>query len=133
MIRRLLFCSMLLLAMSGCAAIPPNKAEIEKLDYGAPLTIDYEKSIKDSLEKVLFDPYSAQYKFESPQRYWYRGYSLPLSRGQLHAGYLVIVWVNAKNRFGAYTGMEKYRFLFRNNEVIKVWEHEGFEYAGSPD
>ena len=116
--------------INGCSTMP-TREEISKLDYGAPLTIDYEKTFKDYFEKALFDPYSAQYKFEPPQQYWYKPsvfYGGPLlSRGPLYAGYMVIVWVNAKNRFGAYVGMKKHGFLFKDNELIKVIQPEEFE------
>jgi len=120
---------MTLLAMSGCATMP-TKEEIAKLDYGAPLTVGYEKTIKAYFEKVLFDPYSVQYKFEPPQQRWFK--EPPMVGGRLYAGYLVIVWVNAKNRFGGYVGTQKHGFLFKNNQFIKVFQPEEFESMRTP-
>ncbi len=123
---------MVLFMISGCVTMP-SQEEISKLDFGTPITIDYEKSIKNYFEKALFDPYSAKYEFEPPQQYWYKPSAFAggpwFSRGPLYAGYLVIALVNAKNRFGAYIGMQKYGFLFKNNELIRVIEPQEFELA----
>ncbi len=129
---RILAYAMALLIMSGCATMPTQE-ESSKLDYDDPLAIDYGKTIRDYFEQTLFDSYPARYKFEPPRQYWYKpsvfsGGQL-FSRGPLYSGYMVIVWVNAKNRLGAYVGMKKFGFLFKNNELIKVVEPEEFELA----
>ena len=69
-------------------------------------------------DDVLFDPYSAQYEFEFPQRYWFK--ESALAGGRLYAGYLVRVSVNAKNRFGGYVGKKMYGFLIQDERIIKV-------------
>ena len=45
--------------------------------------------------------------------------------GQAVSGYLVNFTVNARNRFGSYTGKQKHSVLIRNGEVIKSM---GFGY-----
>ena len=112
---------LLLLFLSGCATMPTQK-ELSALDYGPPLTINYQTVIKDHFEEVLFDPYSAHYKFETPQRYWYK--EPPLFGNKLYAGYMVFVGVNAKNRMGGYVGMKRHGFLFKNNQIIKILSPE---------
>lgn len=113
----------------GCATMPTQE-EITKLDYGSPITIDYEMAVKNYFDKVLFDPYSVKYEIEAPYQSWYK--EPPLLGGHLYAGYMVVVWVNAKNRFGGYTGNQKYGFIFKNNEIVKVIQPEDFELMRSP-
>lgn len=105
----------------GCVSMPTQE-EINKFDYGTPISIDYQKSIKQYFDEILFDPYSAVYEFSEPQQYWFK--EAPLLGGKLYAGYLVYVTVNAKNRMGGYTGKEKYGFLFKNNSLSKVMSPE---------
>lgn len=111
----------LLLVSSGCATMPTQQ-ELSNLDYGSPLTIDYQTVIKNYFNKVLFDPYSAHYNFGNPRQYWYK--EAPLLGGKLYAGYIVFVGVNAKNRMGGYVGVKEYGFLFKNNQIIKIIEPE---------
>ena len=114
---RKLLAIILCFGLAGCATMPTQK-EIAKLDYGAPITIDYEKPIKQYFSNVLFDPYSAVYEFGTPREYWFE--DIPLAGGTMYAGYLVPVAINAKNRMGGYTGKENYGVIFKNNEIIKV-------------
>lgn len=46
-----------------------------------------------------------------------------IKKGQHNYGYLVELKVNSRNRFGAYTGKQKYTVLLRNGEIVKS---EGF-------
>lgn len=110
-----------ILLVSGCATMPTQQ-EINSLNYGSPLTIDYQSVIRNYFEKVLFDPYSAHYNFGNPQTYWFK--EPPLLGGRLYAGYMVFVGVNAKNRMGGYVGMKEYGFLFKDNQIIKILQPE---------
>jgi len=112
---------LLILLVAGCATMPTQQ-EIANLNYGAPLTIDYQSVIRNYFEKVLFDPYSAHYNFGNPQTYWLK--QPPLLGGGLYAGYMVFVGVNAKNRMGGYVGMKEYGFLFKDNQIIKILQPE---------
>ena len=112
---------LLILLVAGCATMPTQQ-EIANLNYGAPLTIDYQSVIRTYFEKVLFDPYSAHYNFGNPQTYWLK--QPPLLGGGLYAGYMVFVGVNAKNRMGGYVGMKEYGFLFKDNQIIKILQPE---------
>ncbi len=44
--------------------------------------------------------------------------------GRTLYGYMVSYSVNAKNRYGAYTGAQQRFLLIRNGQVIKEWEPE---------
>jgi len=107
----------IIVILTGCATTP-TKEQLASIGYGNPLTIDYQKAIKDYFEISLFDPFSAQYKFETPGEYWAK--EPPLLGSRLYAGYGVPVSVNAKNRYGAYVGYQKYIFIFRDDKIIKV-------------
>ncbi|MCG2739114.1 MAG: hypothetical protein L6300_02615 [Syntrophaceae bacterium] len=114
---------LLILLVAGCATIPTQQ-EIANLNYGEPITIDYQSVIKDYFEKVLFDPYSAHYDFGNPRTFWMK--EPPLYGGGLYAGYMVIVGVNARNRMGGYVGMQEYGFIFKDNQIIKILRPEDF-------
>lgn len=124
----------LILAISGCATtIPakplPTKEELAKMDYGKPLSIDYEKVIKDYFTTALKDPYTAQYQFAGqPQPFWYR--DSPMMGGKEYIGYAVVVLVNAKNSFGGYVGDKQYAFIFHDDSIIKIVSPEEFELMG---
>jgi hypothetical protein len=104
---------------SGCA---PSQQELINADYGSPPQ-NYEKTIKDLMSMQLKDPYSAQYKFQAP----FKGYA---NRGLIYGGgrdygWVVKVWINAKNSFGGYTGYEPHVYLFRGERIVReIW---GFE------
>jgi hypothetical protein len=105
----LIFFPLLLL---GCA---PTKDQLAHLDYGeAP--VEYKTTIKRLLDDVLIDPESARLEYFEPRQTWYRA---PLAEGsKLYSGWLVPVAVNAKNRFGGYTGKRLHGYLFRGERVI---------------
>lgn len=100
------------LSLTSCITLPTQE-EIDSIGFGEPITIDYEKAIKERFEMRLFDFFSAKFKFEEPTQYWIKDFS-----GQLYVGYGVPIYINAKNRFGAYTGWKKYVVLFRNNIIV---------------
>ena len=118
--RKIFWCCVLMIGILifiiGCAT-PPTPEELSKLDYG-PMPQNYETAIKLYFDDVLFDPYSAHYEFQYPLRYWFK--DLALAGGKLYAGYLVRVSVNAKNRYGGYTGKQEYGFLIQDERIIKA-------------
>ena len=105
-----------LLVISGCAAIPISHDQLENIDCG-PYPENYEQIVKSYFEMKLFDPFSVQYKFDQP----YKGYTrkAPIVGGGLDEfGYILTIWVNAKNRMGGYVGWKRRILLIRNGEVI---------------
>jgi uncharacterized protein YceK len=115
--KKILMVLLACMILSGCATMP-TREQLANIDYGTPLTIDYEQAIKQYCNKVLFDPYSAVYEFSSPQQYWIQ--MPPILGGKLLSGYMVFVDINAKNRMGGYTGTKRWGFLFKNNSIEKV-------------
>ena len=132
----LMFC----LGLVGCATTPlepiakpvvkpiPTQEELAKMDYGKPISIDYQTIIKDYFSKNLKDPFTAHYQFAEPQPYWYR--DSQMMGGKEYVGYAVIVLVNAKNGFGGYVGDKQYAFIFRDDLIIKVVDPVEFEIMG---
>ena len=103
----------------GCASVakitPEQKASA---DYGA-YPDNYQQLIKEYFEVRLFDPYSAKYKFSEPIKGYTR--KAPVIGGGVHEfGYVVIVWVNAKNRMGGYVGLKRYSMFIKNGQVSEI-------------
>ena len=87
--------------------------------YG-PYPAYYKEIITMWLNKQLIDPDSARIEWSNEPK--------PSEAGkgsEAVSGYLVNFTVNARNRFGAYTGKQKHSVLIRNGEVIKSM---GFGY-----
>jgi len=87
--------------------------------YG-PYPTYYKEIIMMWLNKQLIDPDSARIEWSGDPK------PTDLGKGsEAVSGYLVNFTVNARNRFGAYTGKQKHSVLIRNGEVIKSM---GFGY-----
>jgi hypothetical protein len=87
--------------------------------YG-PYPTNYKDIIMQWLNKQLIDPDSARIEWDGEPK--------PSDVGKDNeavSGYLVNFNVNARNRFGTYTGKQKHSVLIRNGEVIKSM---GFAY-----
>jgi hypothetical protein len=87
--------------------------------YG-PYPANYKEIIAKWLSTQLIDPDSARIEWtEQPK-------PVDLGKdGQHLYGYLVHFKIDARNRFGAYTGKQTHGALIRNGEVIKGF---GFGY-----
>jgi hypothetical protein len=76
---------------------------------------NYQEIITNWLATKLVDAPSAQIQWVSPPK----PANLPDKNGKRLFGYLVEFKVNSRNRFGAYTGMQKHGALIRDGNVIK--------------
>ena len=94
----------------------PLKAQTEGADvarYG-PYPANYKEIVQKWLQTQLIDADSAQIQWNGDPK------PADLGREGEHLyGYLVNFKVNARNRFGAYTGWQSHGALIRNGEVIK--------------
>ena len=89
------------------------ETEADTARYGSYPT-NYKDIVMQWLSKQLIDPDSAHIE-------WY-GEPKPADlgkNGEHLYGYLVNFTVNARNRFGGYTGKQKHAVLIRNGEAIK--------------
>jgi hypothetical protein len=75
-----------------------------------------------SMPGRLKDPYSAVYRFESPRKGSVKDGIFV--GGKTHYGWIVPVWINAKNSFGGYVGAQLFYVMFfaENGNVGDVTE-----------
>ena len=87
---------------------------------------NYQEMIQQRLSANLIDPYSAMFRYSKPEKY--------VSDGQF--GQIVVVGLNAKNRYGGYVGEQVHHFMcFPNGLVREINEFStgmaaGFQQAG---
>ena len=102
--------------MTGCAT--GFKQPATGSNYGA-YPENYETLVKQSFDETLIDPESARFRFLKPRKgYSNRGWAL--GGDVVWQGYLVQTRVNAKNRFGGYTGFKSYVLMVRDGHVSRV-------------
>ena len=98
------------------AQTPPSA---DTARYG-PYPTYYKEIVMMWLNKQLIDPDSARIDWSGDPK------PSDVGKGsEAVSGYLVNFTVNARNRFGSYTGKQKHSVLIRNGEVIKSM---GFGY-----
>jgi hypothetical protein len=105
----------LALALAACDTTV-TKEEMATADYG-PAPVNYQDEIKSYLSLRLTDPKAAIVEFRSePKQLYQRGTPV---RGEQY-GWGVCVWVNDKNKQGAYDGFYPMSFVLRNEKIIAV-------------
>jgi hypothetical protein len=105
----------LALALAGCVT-PVTREEMATADYG-PRPNNYQEEIKSYLSLRLTDPKDAIVEFRAgPQQIYNRGTPV---RGEQY-GWGVCVWVNDKNKSGAYDGFYPMSFVIRNEKIVHV-------------
>lgn len=111
----LVFSVFLICAFSGSPARGQTEIEIvaDSKTYGE-FPIAYREIITKWLETRLLDAASAVIEWEEPKT----GEVPGPKKGQRLVGYAVDFKVNSRNRFGTYTGKQKYRVLIRNGEIL---------------
>jgi hypothetical protein len=93
-----------------------KKSEMESVDYG-PRPQHFQASVRDYLKIRLRDPNAAVVEFRAgPQQLYQR--ETPLRKVQW--GWAVCVWVNDKNRQGAFDGFYPMSVLIRNEKIEHV-------------
>jgi hypothetical protein len=102
-------------ALAGCDTTV-TKAEMDTADYG-PRPVNYQDEIRSYLSLRLTDPKDAIVEFRnSPAELYQRGTPV---RGEQY-GWGVCVWVNDKNKEGAYDGYYPMTFILRNEKIVAV-------------
>ena len=111
--KRLLPVALLLSLAAGCDTTV-TKAEMETANYG-PRPVNYQDEIKGYLSLRLTDPKNAIVEFRTePKHLYQRGTPV---RGEQY-GWGVCVWVNDKNKAGAYDGFYPMSFVLRNEKIV---------------
>jgi len=104
-------CAFLTLCAVWSLSAQTNPADTER--YG-PYPANYKEIAMKWLETQLIDSESAKVEWDGEPK--------PANLGTEDKplyGYLVNFKVNARNRFGTYTGLQSHGVLIRNGEVIK--------------
>jgi len=108
-------CSLAAFALLGCDTTP-KKEEVQSVDYG-PRPQHWQATIKDYLKIRLRDPAAAIVEFRAgPQQLFQR--EIPLRGKQW--GWAVCVWVNDKNKQGAFEGFYPMSVMIRNEKIEHV-------------
>jgi hypothetical protein len=108
--------SLVCVSFMGMCTLGNLGAETQPADkerYG-PYPTNYKEIVMKWLDTQLIDAGSARIEWNSDPK--------PANLGTKDKplyGYLVSFKVNARNRFGVYTGMQSHGALIRNGEVIK--------------
>lgn len=106
------------LLLAGCI-LPPTQAQLDAADYG-PYPDNYEAIVYAYMDDYLRDSESARYKFvNQPGRFGANKLD-----GHIY-GWIVCVDVNAKNKFGAYTGYLRSYFLIHDGRIIDSANTDG--------
>ena len=109
---RFWFCALLIGGTAAAIALAQTPTPDSAL-YG-PYPANYKEVVTQWLQTQLIDPTSARIEWKSEPKPADLG-----KKGEHLYGYLVTFTVNARNRFGAYTGKQEHGALIRNGEVVK--------------
>jgi hypothetical protein len=113
-IRSLLGSIIFVFTLVSCAT-PPTPDQINRADYGPEISTDtMTTAVKNMMSKRLIDPYSAVYSCTPPVKAWMIGGTGDESNVQMdktYYGSLSACSINAKNKFGGYTGATEYSFM----------------------
>jgi hypothetical protein len=104
-------CASLMGAIPAANLSAQTPGDVER--YG-PYPTNYKEIVMKWLETQLIDPASARIEWIEEPKPADLG-----TKGEHLYGYLVHFKVNARNRFGGYTGKQTHGALIRNGEVIK--------------
>ena len=109
----LAFCGAMLFFVSNLAGQPQQGPPADAALYGA-YPVNYKEIVMKWLNEQLVDAASARIDWTSEPKPADLG-----KDGQHLYGYLVTFNVNARNRFGTFTGKQQHGALIKNGEVIK--------------
>src|SRR5438128_4154847 len=101
------------LGMAIAGALDAQTPSADAARYG-PYPTNYKQIVMQWLNKQLIDPDSARIEWNGEPKPADLG-----KNGEHLYGYLVNFTVDARNRFGGYTGKQKHAVLIRNGEVTK--------------
>ena len=115
MMRKALVAALAVAALAACDTTV-KKSELESVNYG-PRPQHWQAAIRDYLKIRLRDPQAAVVEFRAgPQQLFQR--ETPLRRQQW--GWAVCVWVNDKNKQGAFEGFYPMSVMIRDEKIEHV-------------
>jgi len=104
------------LALAACETPPVTKDELASVDYG-PKPASWQDEVKSYLKIRLTDPTAAIIESRSEPKQLYQRRTEVRDR---QWGWAVCVWVNDKNRSGAYDGYYPMTLFIRNEKIVAV-------------
>ena len=114
--RLLAVLTLALALLAACAPAPVSKEETEGLNYG-PKPVRWKEEISSYLQVRLTDPKAAIVEFRTePQQMFQRAVAFR----PMHWGWAACVWVNDKNRSGAFAGFYPMTVFIRNEKIVLV-------------
>lgn len=105
----------LLVAIAACDTTV-TRQEMETANYG-PQPLNYQEEIRSYLKLRLTDPKDALVEFRAGPKILYNR-ATPV-RGEQY-GWGVCVWVNDKDKRGAYQGFYPMTFILRHEKIVAV-------------
>ena len=102
-------------ALLGCDTTV-RRSEMESVDYG-PKPAYWREEIRSYLGIRLTDPKNAIVEFRSEPKIMFQKESALRAR---QFGWAVCVWVNDRNRSGAYEGFYPMTVFLRNEKIVAV-------------
>jgi hypothetical protein len=100
-----------LLLFVGCYA-RPTPEQLAASNPG-PYPDNYQDVVREAFQYALFDPFSAQYQMQAPEKGWTSN-----TGDGIRYGWYVRGLVNAKNRFGGYVGFKPFGVVIRDGQVL---------------
>ncbi|MDQ2658799.1 MAG: hypothetical protein M3Y03_00080 [Verrucomicrobiota bacterium] len=109
-------CILIAFAITSYGGVP-SAAQNAAADHG-PYPANYEVIVRRWIKQTFNDPYSLRdLTISKPAKGWRTGAPL-FGEKAVNYGWEVLVTVNAKNTFGAYTGLQTYDLILRDGRVI---------------
>ena len=109
----LAFCAAILFFIGSVVALAQQSSPADPALYG-PYPTNYKEIVMKWLNEQLVDAASARIDWQGDPQPADLG-----KNGEHLYGYLVQFSVNARNRFGTYTGKQQHGALIKNGEVVK--------------
>jgi|SRR5687767_3702934 hypothetical protein len=108
--------AVLFLVLLAACAEPVTKEETAGLDYG-PRPVRWQDEVRSYLGVRLTDPKAAIVEFRTELQQMYQR---SVAFRPMQYGWAGCVWVNDKNRAGAYAGFYPMVFFFRHEKIVHV-------------
>lgn len=128
---RFLLLTAIFTVLAGCAT-NLTMEQWQNADYGQKLDSSvYVAYIQQSVQSRLIDPDSLKLSCAEARKGWAKDINQPHQ-----FGWVVYCEVNAKNKFGGYTGAKHYIYLFRGDKVLvsipSGYANRGYDFDLKP-
>jgi hypothetical protein len=118
--RNVIFAATILVLLTGCAGIgspgEPDARQLASANYGELTLEQADAKITESLSKILIYPSESHTsRVSGLDKHW-----MVDSVGNFCYGWLAKANVNARKKYGGYSGQQTYAFAFLNGEIVAV-------------